>query len=107
MIFHDCWLTAPALPQSKRDLGKLGIAMLDQLETLAVPPGRIRCKVRVALRKDDAGEQFNRVRCFDVIAIDELQADPFAPAEPQLSASAAAPAPDVTFDFGANVGGAS
>jgi len=81
MVFHDCWLTAPALPQSKRDLAKLGLATVDQLETTVVPSGRIRCKLRVALRTDDSGESFNRVRSFEVIGIDEPQADPFAPTE--------------------------
>lgn len=81
VVFHDCWLTPAALPQTKRDLLKLGIDTLDKLESAAVPPGRIRCAVRVALRTDDDGVQFNRVRRFDVLRIDEPQADPFAPAD--------------------------
>ena len=80
-VFHDCWLTAPALPATKRDLGKLGITQLEQLENGAVPTGRIRCRVRVALRRDDDGEQFNRVRRFDVLGVDEPEADAFAPVD--------------------------
>jgi len=80
-IFHDCWLTAAALPATKRDLGKLGITRLGQLENGALPSGRIRCRVRVVLRRDDDGEQYNRVRRFDVLGIDEPEADPFAPAD--------------------------
>jgi hypothetical protein len=76
-FWHDCWLTPAALPQSKRDLGKLGVASLDQLEK-PLPRG-IRCKVKLVLRRDDEGTERNRVRSFEVIGIDELPADPFAP----------------------------
>src|SRR6476661_8586165 len=40
-FWHDLWLTPAALPMAKRDLAKLGITNLDQLEQ-PVPPG-IRC----------------------------------------------------------------
>ena len=105
MIFLDTWLTPAALPQTKRGLAKLGITMLDQLETMVVPPGQIRCSVRVALRKEDDGEQYNRVRSFAVVAIDEPQADPFAPVKAPPLKVAEVPAPDVSLNFGANVGG--
>lgn len=78
-LFHDCWLTPAALPQTKRDLLKLGIDSFDTLESATVPPGRIRCKVRVALRRNDDGVEHNRVVRFDVIGIDEPERDPFAP----------------------------
>lgn len=100
-LFHDCWLTPAALPQTKRDLSKLGITRLEQLEGPAVPPGRIRCKVRVALRRDDDGTERNRIIRFDVLRIDEPERDPFAPADTEGDAS---------FNFGANAkpdGGAS
>ena len=54
-VFADAWLTPAALPQTKRDLGKLGITELEQLEANAIQPGRIRCAVRVVLRRDDGG----------------------------------------------------
>ena len=76
-VWHDCWLTEAAMPQTKRDLGKLGVTSLDQLER-PLPPG-IRCKVRVVIRKDDDGNQHNRVRMFEVVGIDTPKADPFAP----------------------------
>jgi len=79
MLFHNCWLTEAALPQTKRDCAKLGLDSIDKLEDAAVTPGRIRCKVRVALRTDDNGEQHNRVRRFDVLGIDEPERDAFAP----------------------------
>lgn len=77
-LWHDCWLTPAALPQSKRDLSKLGITSPAQME-LPLPRG-IRCKVRVTLRTDDDGTQYNRVRSFEVIGIDPPETDPFAPA---------------------------
>jgi len=94
MFWHDCWLTEAAVPQSKRDLAKLGITRLEQIER-PLPPG-IRCKVKVALRRDDDGNERNRVRGFEVVGHDKPEADPFAPgggdaAEPEGPA-------DVTFD---------
>lgn len=76
-FWHDVWLTEAALPMAKRDLGKLGINRLEQLEN-PLPPG-IRCKVKLALRKDDDGTEYNRVRSFEVIGIDPPEVDPFAP----------------------------
>lgn len=76
-FWHDCWLTAAALPQTKRDLAKIGVTSLDQLERPL--PARIRCRVKLALRRDDDGNERNRVRSFEVIDIVEPEADPFAP----------------------------
>lgn len=76
-FWHDLWLTPAALPWAKRDLGKLGIDRLEQLER-PLPPG-IRCRVKLALRKDDDGTEYNRVRSFEVIGIDAPEVDPFAP----------------------------
>ena len=82
-VWHDCWLTPAALSQSKRDLGKLGVTALEQLER-PLPPG-IRCRVKLALRKDDDGNEYNRVKRFKVVGIDELPTDAFAPADtPEL-----------------------
>jgi hypothetical protein len=81
-FWHDLWLTLAALPMSKRDLGKLGVTSIEQLER-PLPAG-IRCTVKLVLRRDDDGAEHNRVRGFDVIAIDEdPAADPdFAPDAP-------------------------
>ncbi len=76
-VWHDCWLTPAALSQSKRDLLKLGIDRLELLER-ALPPG-IRCRVKVTLRKDDDGTEYNRVKRFEVVGIDEPPTDAFAP----------------------------
>ncbi len=77
-FWHDCWLTPAALPQTKRDLAKLGVTALEQLERPL--PRFIRCKVKLALRRDDDGNERNRVKLFEVIGIDPPEADPFAPA---------------------------
>ncbi len=76
-FWHDIWLTPTALPMAKRDLAKLGVTELEQLER-PLPPG-IRCKVKLALRRDDDGTAYNRVRSFEVIGIDEPEQDAFAP----------------------------
>ena len=77
LFWHDVWLTPDALPMAKRDLPKLGVTELEQLEQ-PLPAG-IRCKVKLALRTDDDGTKFNAVRSFDVIGIDEPEPDAFAP----------------------------
>lgn len=79
-FWHDVWLTPAALPMAKRDLSKLGVTALDQLER-PLPPG-IRCRVMLALRRDDDGTEYNRLRAFEVLGIDEPERDPFAPADP-------------------------
>lgn len=78
-FWHDVWLTEAALPQAKRDLGKLGVTDLSQLEQPL--PRFIRVKAKVVLRKDDNGAESNRVRRFDVIGLDEPLQDEFAPAD--------------------------
>ncbi len=78
-FWHDVWLTPAAMPMAKRDLAKIGVTTLEQLEQ-PLPQG-IRCKVKLALRKDDDGTEYNRVRSFEVIGIDKSEADAFAPAD--------------------------
>jgi hypothetical protein len=78
-FWHDLWLTPAALPMTKRDLAKLGVASLDQLEK-PLPPG-IRCSVKLSLRRDDDGNERNRVQTFAVIGIDPPEVDAFAPKE--------------------------
>lgn len=76
-FWHDVWLTATALPMAKRDLGKLGVASLNQLEK-PLPPG-IRVKAKVVLRRDDDGGEHNRVRTFEVVGVDTVDDPDFAP----------------------------
>ncbi|GIW97053.1 MAG: hypothetical protein KatS3mg111_0386 [Pirellulaceae bacterium] len=79
LVWHDLWLTPAAIPLTKRDLGKLGVTSLEQLER-PIPLG-IRCRVKVVLRRDDDGTEYNRVRRFDVLGIDKPESDPFAPTD--------------------------
>lgn len=76
-LWLDCWLTSAALPQTKRDLAKLGITSPDMMEQPL--PRRIRCRVTVVIRRDDDGIERNQVRSFDVLGIDKPQTDPFQP----------------------------
>lgn len=93
----DCWLTAAALPATKRDLGKLGITSLDQLER-PLPRG-IVASVKAVLRRDDDGTERNRVQRFAVLRIEPPEVDPFAPADSPASPDEAGPAfgPDDPF----------
>jgi len=84
-FWHDVWLTPAALPQAKRDLGKLGVTDLAQLEQPL--PRFIRVKAKVVLRRDDDGAEYNRVRRFDVIGLDEPERDEFAPADDTTEAA--------------------
>jgi len=76
-FWQEIWLTPAALPMAKRDLAKLGVQSLEQLET-PLPQG-IRVKARLALRKNDAGEEHNAVKSFEVVGIDTPEVDAFAP----------------------------
>ncbi len=83
-IWHDCWLTPAALGQTKRDLAKLGITAIEQLEL--PPPQGIRGKVKLTLRRDNDGSEFNKVKRFEVVGIDEPERDAFAPQDAPGSA---------------------
>ena len=78
-FIHDAWITDAALPMTKRDPMKLGITSLDQLEQ-PLPRG-IRCRVKLVLRQGENGTEFNHVRSFDVLGIDQAEAEPFAPTD--------------------------
>lgn len=77
LFWLDCWLTPAAMPQTKRDLLKLGVLKLEQLDNPL--PKFIRCNCKLALRRDDDGNEHNRVRSFEVIGFDKSEDDPFAP----------------------------
>lgn len=76
-LWHDVWLTPPAMPQAKRDLAKLGLTDPAQLEQ-PLPAGMV-CRLRVSLRRDDDGAERNRVTRFDLLRVETPEADPFAP----------------------------
>lgn len=76
-FWHDVWLTEAAVSLAKRDLAKIGVTSLDQLER-PLPQG-IVCAVKLVLRQDDDGSDYNRVKRFDVLRIEPPTPDPFAP----------------------------
>lgn len=76
-FWHDIWLSEKAIAMAKRDLGRLGVTSIDQLDQ-PLPTG-IRCRVKLGVRKDEDGAERNRVRTFEVVGIDTPELDAFAP----------------------------
>jgi hypothetical protein len=76
-VAYRVWLTPNAIPYAKRDLKRLNITEIKQLEQ-PVPQGLL-CEVTVALRTADDGSEFNRVKMFAVVGNEAP--DPFAPVE--------------------------
>jgi hypothetical protein len=89
----DFWLTPAALPMTKRDLAKIGVTSLDQLERPL--PASILIKGKLALRTDDDGNESNRLVRFECIGVEP--GDVFEPKEDDQEK------PDTSFDFGLNV----
>jgi hypothetical protein len=71
----ELWLTEAALPMTKRDLEKIGVTNLEQLEQ-PLPPG-ILIKGKLTLRTDDNGNESNRLVRFECIGVEK--GDTFAP----------------------------
>jgi hypothetical protein len=93
-LWLDFWLTPAALPMSKRDLGKLGIATPEQLEQPL--PNGILLRVKVALRRDDDGTESNRVTRFEFVGVEPGDAfEPKADADTSFD-----PPPDSPADAG-------
>src|SRR5262249_54534031 len=90
----DFWLTPAGLPMTKRDLAKIGVTNLEQLEQ-PLPAG-ILIRGKLALRHDDDGNESNQLRRFEGIGI--AKGDAFEPADEPGQTS-----PDLSFDFGRNV----
>ena len=63
-LTHDFYLSAKALPLAKRDLAVLGITHPGQLSQPLRP---VLVRLRVALRRDDDGSEFNRVVSFEAL----------------------------------------
>jgi hypothetical protein len=73
-LWHEVYLTQAALPMAKRDLGKLGITELAQLER-PLPTG-ILLDVKVTIRKNNDGVEFPAIRSITAAGV---EADPFGP----------------------------
>jgi hypothetical protein len=67
-VWLDFWLTPAALPMTKRDLAKIGVERPEQLEQ-PLPPG-ILLSVKVALRRDDDGNETNKVTRFECVGVE-------------------------------------
>lgn len=84
-VWCDLWLTPAALPMTKRDLGKLGIVALEQLEQ-PLPPG-ILVRGKLSLRTDDDGTERNRLVRFECVGVEP--GDAFEPQDNRGPANAA------------------
>jgi hypothetical protein len=89
----DFWLTPAALPMTKRDLAKIGVKDLAQLEE-PLPPG-ILIRGKLTLRRDDDGNESNRLVRFECVGIEP--GDAFEPKDGDRD-RAGAPVPDTSFD---------
>ena len=77
-IWFDVWLTDNALPYAKRELAKLGVTRLDQLEQPL--PARFVVNVTVRIERGDDGNSFNKVAGFDDVELEQnADSNPFAP----------------------------
>lgn len=76
LVWHDLWLTQKAMPYTKRDLGKIGITCITQLNN---PIPSFVCEVVVALRCNDDEVEHNKVRSFTVVGTETT--NPFSPLE--------------------------
>ena len=74
-VWQDFWLTQAGLPMAKRDLAKLGISQLNDLQK-PLQGGSI-FSVEVSIRQRDNGKKYNEVKRFSFLRTEE--ADPFAP----------------------------
>jgi hypothetical protein len=91
----DFWLTPAALPMTKRDLFKIGITELDQLEK-PLPAG-ILIQGKLTVRADDVRNEHNKLTRFERVGVEP--GDAFEPKEDGKEK----PSPDTSFAFGRNV----
>ena len=71
------WLTTPAMPYTKRELSKIKILQLEELENPI--PKHFICRIYVVKEKQNDGREFNNVKSFNVLSFEPEEADPFAP----------------------------
>lgn len=88
MLFSDIWITSRSLPRAKRALGKLGINNLrDQIQQSLRGKG-IRVKVKVVVRKNDKGKEYNEVDLLE--AAEPESRSPYAVPDSEIDDAAAA-----------------
>lgn len=78
-FWHTCYLTPLAVPGTKRDLAKIGVSDLSQLDNPL--PAIFHCSVRLVLHKDDQGEERNKIRQFAVTGFADKPRDAYAPTD--------------------------
>jgi hypothetical protein len=77
--WYDIWLSEANSPNARRDFAKLGIHEKSQIDLPLPTDKRIRCRIVVVVDKIDNGDLFNKVKRFEAIGLDPVEADPFAP----------------------------
>ncbi len=97
--WHDLWLTPAALPMTKRDLAKIGVTNPEQLEKPL--PGGILVRGRLSVRRNDDGNDGNRLTRFECIGTEpgdafEPPADGAGQADAFPFGTNAAPTPNGT-----------
>lgn len=95
-LWLDFWLTPAALPMTKRDLAKIGVERPEQMEE-PIPPG-ILLRVKVVLRRDDDGNEVNKVTRFEYVGIEP--GDAFEPKDGDDAGPTFDPPPDKPKDSG-------
>ena len=95
-VWHDIWLTDAAKKQALRDFDKLGIKNLKQLE--GGLPAILKAKIRVIVHQNDKGIEYNVIRSFEVIGIEPVEPDPFAPPPDKADDLTQQPPPDTADD---------
>ena len=83
--WYDIWLSDANKPNALRDFAKLGIHDKTQIDLPLPPDKRIRCRIVVVVNKSDIGDLFNKVKRFEAIGLDAVDADPFAPKDPGVT----------------------
>jgi hypothetical protein len=91
-VWAEYWLTPAALPMAKRDLKPFGIDGPDQLEK-PLPAGML-FKIKLAIHRDDDGNERNRVRKVEFIGREP--ADAFAPKDDDAAGAEGTEAADDT-----------
>jgi hypothetical protein len=80
LVWHNFYLTPKALPYIMRELGKIGLTTLGQLD--APFPAGLVVRAKIFIRKRDNGDEFNEVRSWELVRV-----------EPEGLGSATSPVP--------------
>lgn len=76
-VSKTLWLTPAAMPYTKRELSKIEILQLEELENPI--PKHFICRIYVVKEKKSDDREFNNVKSFNVLGFEPEAADPFAP----------------------------